>query len=469
MLICVASLAFASARAAGIPAQRLEVCPRHPYYFRDGGRHILLLGISDRSLFAIWRNPKGADWRAYLDALADCDANYVRHNVLEWDDVLVASRYPAQWTNLTWPFLRLGPGDAIDDKPRFDLTALDDSYFRDRVRPFIRHAAARGIYVELTLFDDVGARRFQRSLYTDRNNVNELGLSPHEATSDAALRKPNVIAMQERYVDAVLRATHDFGNVIYEIANETGGARWVEHFVDYIHHHPQHPGRLVSAGEQNSDYDPRRGRCDIVVKHRGGKFVAYATDDDVLRHHDLLMKFRAGKPVTHNEFFLYANRSTQDPDFVRKMMWGDFTAGGHANFYDFSFWRGTGRTLDEGEPSRPWPTAITNGVAYLKKFLEDTGLPFWEMQPRPGITQSNGSIVLPLVAETSHFLYYVLGSAPTRVRVSLPPGRFRARWYDPKVGEWIAEQAIEGSQAVSLQAPEFRDDAVLYVSAIPAD
>ena len=32
------------------PAGRLEVGPEHPYYFRDGERHVVLVGVSDRAL-----------------------------------------------------------------------------------------------------------------------------------------------------------------------------------------------------------------------------------------------------------------------------------------------------------------------------------------------------------------------------------------------------------------------------------
>ncbi len=101
-----------------------------------------------------------------------------------------------------------------------------------------------------------------------------------------------------------LEATREFGNVIYEVANETGGARWVAHFVEFIHR--RLPGALVSAGEQSSSYDPVMGRCDLVVKHRG-KGGDYRTDEDVARHRASLMRFRqSGKPVLHNEFKSYA-------------------------------------------------------------------------------------------------------------------------------------------------------------------
>jgi len=55
-------------------------------------------------------------------------------------------------------------------------------------------------------------------------------------------------SIQENYVARVLEATREFGNVIYEVANETGGARWVAHFMEFIHR--RRPGALVSAGNK---------------------------------------------------------------------------------------------------------------------------------------------------------------------------------------------------------------------------
>jgi len=41
----------------------LEICPEHPYYFRQGRQHVALVGVSDRDLFWIWQNDKGFSWR----------------------------------------------------------------------------------------------------------------------------------------------------------------------------------------------------------------------------------------------------------------------------------------------------------------------------------------------------------------------------------------------------------------------
>lgn len=460
-------LFIAAATAVAIPAGRLEICPDHPYYFRDGDRHVVLVGVSDRQLFSIWRNDKGFSWQKYLDDLAEHRINYVRQDVFDWGKLLSPQGYPGQLSNPAWPFARTGPGKAIDGRPKFDLTKFDQSYFEKRLKPFLREAAKRGIYVELTLFEGLRSRSdFAESLCAEANNINRLGLQRHGVTSDTALDNPRLVAIQHNYVDKVLAETAQFGNVVYEIANETGGRDWVANFIDYIHKHPKHPSGLVSAGEQTSAFDPRAGKNDIVVKHRGGGGL-YDTDQDVQNHHDAILRFRVGKPVTHNEYFLYANRSTDDVNFPRKMMWADFTAGGHSNFFDFSFWRGTGRTVEDGLPSRSPPPEILGGARYLLDFLTENKVEFWRMTPHDelaAVKAEGQSHIFTFAQPAEQYICYILGDGPADVTLHLTQGPFTSCWYDPKSGRFLTPpKQIQGSGQSRLQSPLFNHDIVLYV------
>lgn len=446
---------------------RLEICPDHPYYFRDGQRHVVLAGVSDRDLFHIWQNDKGFSWRKYLDDISRHHLNYVRQDVCCWGGLLTVQEYPAQLSGAAWAFARTGGGNAVDGKPRFDLTKFDQSYFDKRIKPFLRAAAGRGIYVELTLFEEFRRTRdFEQSLYAPANNINNLALKPRQITSDAALDNPALLAIQHAFIDKVLAETAPFGNIIYEISNEAGSARWVAHMIDYIHRHPTHPGRLVSAGEQTSSFDPCKGANDIVIKHRGGGGL-YATDRDVWNHHNALLRFRAGKPVSHNEYFLFANRSTDDPHFPRKMMWADFTAGGHSNFYDFSFWRGTGRAPDDGLPSRTPAAEILQGGKFLLDFLTDNNIHFWEMTPHDELActkDSNGAFVMTLADPPSEYICYLLGAGPVTVSLKLTNDSFYVQWYDPKSGEFIGpRQTVKREDTHEFRSPAFEQDMVLYI------
>ena len=447
-------------------AECLEICPQHPYYFRDGDHHVILVGVSDRSLFTIWQNEKGFSWQNYLGELADHHLNYVRQDVFSWGKLLAPVHYPAQFSNPAWPYARTGPGMAIDGKPKFNLTKFNQSYFEERLKPFLREAETRGIYVELTLFEGFHSRGFAESLYAEANNINRLGLQPRDVTSDAALNNPSLMAIQHAYVDKVLEETAEFSNVIYEIANETGGKKWVAHLIDYIHLHSTHSSHLVSAGEQTSSFDPSTGANDIVVKHRGGGGL-YATDADVYNHHLALLSFRVGKPVIHNEYFLFANRSTDDVNFPRKMMWADFTAGGHSNFFDFAFWRGTGRTVDDGQPSRSPPPEILCGGQYLLNFLTKNKVKFWTMLPHDELAVVKGKnkpYIFTIARPSEEYICYVLGDGPVTIELQPMEGSFTACWYDPKGGHFLdSAQRVQGEGQCLFQSPNFKQDIVLYV------
>jgi hypothetical protein len=48
-------------------------------------------------------------------------------------------------------YLRTGPGEALDGRPKFDVTRFDEAYF-GRLRERVEAAQQRGIYVMVMLF-----------------------------------------------------------------------------------------------------------------------------------------------------------------------------------------------------------------------------------------------------------------------------------------------------------------------------
>jgi len=457
VLLATALVVVGATALAATPAARLGIDPAHPFYLQRADRYLLLVGASDRQALTLWRSDKGFDWQRYLDDLAANGFNYVRQDATAWTGLVGIRRYAAQFSQPRWAFAQGGSGAAVDGQPRFDLTRFDEGYFSERLVPFLREAERRGIVVELTLFDDCQSRRaFADSLYAPANNVNSLGLAPgDDPHADAALSNRRLLSIQEAYVAHVLETTGEFGNVIYEVANETGGARWVTHFVEFIHR--RSPGALVSAGEQSSSYDPLTGPCDLVVKHRGEGGL-YQTDEDVARHRASLVKFRrAGKPVLHNEFFLFANRSTDDPNFVRKMFWADFTGGGHANFYDFTWWRGGGHTVGEGRPSQPPPSGILNAARFLRRFVEDGNVPFWRMMPCDELASGAEARPFVLAQPGAVYVFYLTTGGGVTLDLSADTGTFTARWFDPREGKFGNPFEVEGGSKRCFTAPDGND------------
>lgn len=104
----------------------LRVHPQNPRYFTDNtGKAIYLTGSHT------WSNlkdmgpadpPAAFDFDAYLKFLEEHGHNFIRL----WTWELTKYAYDGRLTYAqSFPWLRTGPGDARDGKPKFDLSKLD--------------------------------------------------------------------------------------------------------------------------------------------------------------------------------------------------------------------------------------------------------------------------------------------------------------------------------------------------------
>jgi uncharacterized protein DUF6298 len=214
----------------------LRLHPTNPRYFQDPtGRAVYLTGshhwdvLSDNG-----ERPGGFDFEGYLERLASWGHNFIR-----------------LWTHEAWthdlhprPYLRTGPGLALDGLPRFDLTRFDPEYF-SRLRQRVVRAGERGFYVGVMLFNgwsihDKGeGNPWGRHPFNRRNNVNGVDGDP-DARGDGAdvhsLRVPEINRLQETYVAKVVETVGGLDQVLWEISNESPGSSidWQSHLVRHL-------------------------------------------------------------------------------------------------------------------------------------------------------------------------------------------------------------------------------------------
>ena len=148
LLLCIA-VSLAALPPAPLVLQRqasakgpLRVHPTNPRYFTDGTR------LPDGSLKAVYvtgshtwnslvdmgRNdpPEIFDFGAYLDFLERHGHNFIR--LWAWDSSVWDTRANAKLGKdfihnaAPLPWMRTGPGSALDGKPQFDLTAFNPAY-----------------------------------------------------------------------------------------------------------------------------------------------------------------------------------------------------------------------------------------------------------------------------------------------------------------------------------------------------
>lgn len=268
MALCVVLLVAVTACASD--AGPLRVHPQNPRYFTDKtGKAILLTGSHT------WNNlvdmgtadpPQEFDYAGFLDFLRRYGHNFFR--LWTWE-----------LTNSTWndkhyawpqPWKRTGPGNALDGKPKFDLTRYEKAYF-ERLSERVKTAGEQGFYVSVMLFEgwelQVAPKPWEGHPFNVQNNVNGVNGDPNGDGKGIETRTlseipPAVLKLQEAYVRKVIDTVNAFDNVLYEISNEAGAtsAEWQYHMIRYVKSYEarkpkQHPVGMTFAwqGGRNAD------------------------------------------------------------------------------------------------------------------------------------------------------------------------------------------------------------------------
>ena len=144
-LIQIIALSFAG---SGV-AEPLKIHPLNPRYFSDGSGNVVYLTGSHT-----WANlqdkgtsnpPPTFEYKGYLDFLQHYNHNFIR--LWTWEHSQNSNN--VHFSPL--PYLRTGPGTALDGELRFDLNHFNPDFF-DRLRLRVMTARDRGLYVSVMLF-----------------------------------------------------------------------------------------------------------------------------------------------------------------------------------------------------------------------------------------------------------------------------------------------------------------------------
>lgn len=465
-----AVLAHCDSPAAGADEQQgkqrraatgpLRVHPTNRRYFTDGsGKAVYLTGSHTWGSLqdgGVVDPPPAFDFTAYLDFLEKHKHNFIRLWRAEptrsvWKD------NPAHYY-APHPWLRTGPENALDGKPRFDLSRLDDAYF-DRLRTRVAAAGERGIYVSIMLFEgwDLYYSSWDGHPFNVRNNVQGINGDPNgdgKGLEIQMLAVPAVTVVQEAYVRKVIDTVNDLDNVLYEISNESrllgskvSSQGWQYHFIQFIKQYEstkprQHPVGMTSQGYGGGDDSE----------------ILFNSVADWISPNPDKYDFRKNPPASDGRKVILL-----DTDHL----WG---IGGDRTWVWKSFLRGYNPIwMDPFDRSRngttnTWGPVLPADADEVRRNLGYT-LGYAKKMDLAAMTPLNdlASTAYCLASPGHEYLVYLPEGREVTVDLSATAKAFVVEWFDPRSGASRSGEAVTGGTRRSFHSP-FDNDAVLYLA-----
>ncbi|MBN2476228.1 MAG: twin-arginine translocation signal domain-containing protein [Pirellulales bacterium] len=434
----------------------LRVHPDNRRYFTDGtGKAVYLTGSHT------WSNlvdmgptdpPEPFDFAACLEWTRRLGHNFIRGwtwETFNWD--VRENRNTDQNTVFTvapHPWARTGPGQALDGRPKFDLTQFDPDYFQ-RLRQRTMAAGRQGIYLSLMLFEGWGMQfapgAWRAHPMHPENNVNGIngdadgdgnGLEIH------ALAVPAVTKVQEAYVRKVLDTLNDLDNVLYEISNENHppSTEWQYHMIRHIQQYErgkakQHPVGMTFQYRGGSNQTLFDSPADwISPNHEGG--------------------YRDNPPAADGRKVILT-----DTDHL----WG---IGGNAAWVWKSFLRGLNPLFMDpydgvvlGKRFDPQWQPIREALGHTRRLADRLKLA--SLQPRDALA-SSGYCLANAARRGAEYLVYLPQGGEVTVDLSATAGELSVEWIRPANGAPSRGSPVAGGHPRRLTAP-FPGDAVLLL------
>jgi hypothetical protein len=442
-----------AASQASVAKGPLRIHPDNPRYFTDGTK------MPDGSLKAIyltgahtWNNlvdrgrsdpPKKFDYHAYLNFLTNYDHNFIRLWAADSTAVDPSGNGTTFLHYAPLPWARTGPGNALDGKPKFDLTKFDPAYF-DRLRARVAAAGERGIYVSVMLFEGWGlfhgSRRqgrddswaWRNHPFNPANNINGAKVEGAEALSGRVhtLRSPEVNKLQAAYIRKVVDTVNDLDNVLYEVINEGGEKEWNWWVIQTIQDHERTKSKQHPVG--NTGHGAERVASMLASP---AQWISPGSADGF-----------AEDPPAWNE----KKVSLLDTDHI----WGE---GGNAQWVWKSFLRGHNPIfMDPYDGSVRWEP-IRAAMGHTRRLAQKINLA--AMTPQNHLASTKYCLAQP---GREYLVYQPTGGK--EFSVELKPGSYRFEWFRAAQGAAAGDGRIEVQSTHTFKAP-FAGEALLHLKA----
>ena len=396
------------------------------------------------------------------------------------------------------PFVRSGPGKAMDGEPIYDLDQWNPEYFA-RLHRFLDLAAKDGIVVELTVFSNTYANEvWALNPLRAENNKQHVGTVDWE--DYISLKNPELVRRQSEYARKIIQETAGYDNVYYEICNEPGGGiqghatpaevdAWQDEMARVMRdelRRLQRPHLL--SGQQAFTYGaenlfPQDGTFssktfDIVNVHPlpNTRFEGHVYDMGNFMSKELRLdqvgsfcraSFPRPKPVVldeDNTASMY--RDTTGWTIHRKRAWAALLSGCHYDYIDFSITVGSERGTAASQAGiRTWMQHLSEFVAsfdYIHAIPDSGWITGYPEHLTAASMQVAGKDYVVYLGDARELSDPAAGEALAgKVSLQLPSGTYDVRLYSPVTGEYSPAIEMIGGKRSELILPPFRQDLVI--------
>jgi uncharacterized protein YjdB len=453
-----------SAITVTIPATTATLLRRsvaNPRYFENASGQVVYLTGSHT-----WSNlqdngtvdpPAAFNYTAYLDTLEAHHHNFFR--LWTWEQSKWTAEIAADYWITPGPFLRTtGQGNALDGKPKFDLTQFDQSYF-DRLRSRVLDAAARGIYVSVMLFDGWSVAQkggvadnfpWKGHPFNGANNVNGIDGDTNgdgQGLEVQTLGNSAVTNLQDAYVRKVIDAVGDLDNVLYEISNESDPSSkdWQYHMIQLIRSYEtkHHPVGVTAMWPNGLNSDLTNSTADWVSLTSSLENPTNATGAQVL--------------ITDTDHICGVCGTTS-------WIWKSFVKGQNPILMDKYDGAAIGLGAEDNNMSEgTWQTLRKNlGYArdYSLRMDLSAAVPHGDL-----VLTYNGAVAATgycLAKPGSQYVVYLPDGGNVAMDLSAVTGSLAVEWLNPATGNVTQSGTVAGGASVTLTAP-FNGPAVVFV------
>jgi hypothetical protein len=463
----------ADALSTGPIIAPLRANPAKPNYFTDAsGRPVYLTGSHTWNTLQDWGTDdvvQPTDFTAFVHMLVSHNHNFT----LLWTTELPtfhglpthAGPSP-DFTVTPLPWQRVGPGNASDGKPKFDLTKFNQAYF-DRLRARTIQLNSAGIYAGIYFFTGewINIFRCPNDGYplTGSNNIN--GVDDGGGTGSVTMRAPNAVtAVQDAYVRKVIDTLNDIPNVLWAVSEEAPGDSrwWNEHLIALT--------RSYEAGKPLKHpigYPVRIDNDDPSIVNSDADWIAPAarisvTDNCGSGHPSC-------KVCINDSDHSYWGMWNDSPRTNRSYFWTNFTYGNQTIFMDpyTVYYPRENRNLTASprngispQPDERWEN-VRATMGYIRGYAERMNLA--AMAPRVDMSAAS-HVLANMDPANAEILAYSPYGGPIDVNLEGCEARFAVEWMNPSTGERSAASDASGG-AKEIFTPPFAGDAVLYLKA----